>query len=163
MTRRGPTPMQEPAGGAFEPRPSRVSLDRSAGAPPDRAGPASCGSAPRSGAALQDATPRPAAWRFSGPGLATLALLLPAMPPVHGQPASAASAVEPAHAAPPASAASRGRSMPPAFRGGSQSEAMQACRSLPGEQAQHECMLRHQSMPPYGEGAASVGPAGRRP
>jgi hypothetical protein len=118
-----------------------------------------------SGAVSPHARPLAAA----SPWLAALALLALGIPSVQGQPASsasaasAASAPEPSRAVTPASAASsRSRTLPPAPRGGSQSEAMHACRSLPGEQAQHECMLRHQAMPPYGEGAGSSGPP-RRP
>ena len=87
--------------------------------------------------------------------------------PRTGQPAASASAASraaepPPTAPPPASAAGgHGRTMPPPLRGGSQSEAMHACRSLPGERAQHDCMLRHQAMPPYGEGEVPYAP--RRP
>ena len=107
-----------------------------------------------------------ARWR-----LATLALLALSVQAVPGQPvpvappASAASAAAaPTRASvPPASAASgRGRNGTPPFRG-SQSEAMQACRSLPGEQAQHDCMLHHQAMPPYGADGGPSGPPRRRP
>lgn len=96
-----------------------------------------------------------------------LALCALGLPTVHGQTPSAASAPAAASAASPAGAAAptasspvRRRTMPPAARGGSQSEAMHACRSLHGEQAQNDCMLHHQAMPP--EGAASSGPP-RRP
>ena len=130
----------------------------------------SCGIECRSGAVTPRARHGSAASRRARSGLAMLALLALAVPVGHGQPAPAPSAAGPASepartVVPPASAAgSRGRTQPPPYRGSSQSEAMHACRSLPDPQAQHDCMLRHQAMPPYGEGAgASAAPPRRRP
>ena len=155
MTRRvqGPTFGQGPLAGAPWHSPSRPAPQRARGG---IAGHASCDIARQPEAR---ATP--------------LALLALGIPAVHGQPAASASAASGASAAsraaeppptapPPASAAgAHGRTMPPPLRGGSQSEAMHACRSLPGERAQHDCMLRHQAMPPYGEGEVPYAP--RRP
>jgi hypothetical protein len=133
-------------------------------------GSASCGIECRSGGATPRARSGSAAFRRARPGLTTLTLLALAVPAGHGQPAPAPSAAgraaEPAQAAAPraSAASSRGRTEAPPYRGGSQSEAMHACRSLPDQQAQHDCMLRHQAMPPYGEGGGgSAAPPRRRP
>ena len=174
MTRpaQGPTPGQGAVVAAVRPGRSRGPRESDRGGAVGPAGPwpdglATCVIAQAPGAAAGRAKPGAPAFRICRRGLATLALLGLSIPAVHGQPAPPASAASraeaPSSAAPvPASAASgRGPTMPPPLRSGSQSEAMQACRSLTGEQAQHDCMLRHQAMPPYGEG--STAPPRRRP
>ena len=166
----GPTLGQGPLAGAPCHSPSRPAPQRARGG---IAGHASCDIARQPEARATRAKLREPEFGLARPWLATLALLALGIPAVHGQPAASASAASGASAAsraaeppptapPPASAAGgHGRTMPPPLRGGSQSEAMHACRSLPGERAQHDCMLRHQAMPPYGEGEVPYAP--RRP
>ena len=171
MTRRaqGPTPGQGLVAGARRQSPSRGAPQGACGATIGHAGFVSCDIARGPDAAAPRAGLREPVRRLAGPWLATLALLGLGIPAVHGQSAPVASAASQAGepsppVTPPASAASgRGRTMPLPLRGGSQSEAMQACRSLTGERAQHDCMLRHQAMPPYSEGEDSSGPPRRRP